>query len=384
MLASLFTVSIAGIALTYFGYPALITAWAFLARKPVLRAACTPQVVILVVAYNEAARIAAKIGTCLEQHYPVERLRVLVVSDGSSDETVEVIRGLNDPRIQVLGFATRRGKAACLNDAMESCDDEVVVFSDARQLLHHDAVRQLVANFADDDVGAVSGELSFLDPAGGGFSQGVDAYWRYEKFIRQQESLAGSVVGVTGALYALRRSLWQPIPPHTILDDVMIPMNVVMQGKRVLFEKGALAWDRPSTSANQERLRKVRTLAGNFQLLALRPEFLLPWRNPLFLQFLGHKVLRLLVPAFMALALASNIALAFDSKAWAIALIAQLLCYAIAVAGALVPALCRWLPVKMLTTFALLNVFVVLGLIDFVFDRNAHLWRSHDKPVNSS
>ncbi|HSS06125.1 MAG TPA: glycosyltransferase family 2 protein, partial [Rhodanobacteraceae bacterium] len=209
------------------------------------------------------------------------------------------------------------------------------------------------------------------------FGEGMDAYWRYEKFIREKEGVVASTVGVSGALYALRRALWQPIPPETILDDVMIPMNVVVQGKRVLFDGRAIAWDRPSRTPARERVRKVRTLAGNFQLVALRPELLLPWRNPILFQFVCHKLLRLLVPLAMLAALASNALLAMRGEIWSILLIAQLAGYALAIAGLAAPALCRWLPVKLLATFVSLNAFVVMGFVDFLRNREAHLWRTH-------
>ncbi len=377
MVSQIFMLSVALIAFTYFGYPALLAAWSRMAPRSTQRERFTPTVTVVVVGHNEADAIAAKVESCLEQNYPDEKLRLLVVSDGSSDGMVAVVDALDNPRVRVLEFAKRRGKAACLNDALAACNDEFIVFCDVRQPLDRSAVRFLLENFADDTVGAVSGELIMRIDGASEFGAGIDAYWRYEKFIREQESRVGSTVGVTGALYALRRSLWQPIPEQTILDDVLIPMNVVMQGYRVLFDHRAVAWDRPSVSADQERTRKTRTLAGNFQLLDMRPDLLVPWRNPLFFQFVCHKVLRLLVPACMLLALLSNIVLAFRSQNWAILLGLQLACYALAMAGTLLPTVRRWLPTRVLTMFLLLNVFVVLGFIDFLFNKEAHLWRSH-------
>ncbi len=377
MLAALFFTSVGLIAFAYFGYPLLLAIIAWLAPKPVRRAPFTPRVTIVVVGYNEEAAIAAKVRSCLAQHYPRECLRVLIVSDGSTDAMPVVVRDCGDTRVQLLAFEQRRGKAACLNDALAASQDEFVVLSDARQPLDADAVAFLMENFADDAVGAVSGELRFRTEGATGFAEGIDAYWRYEKFIRQKESDIGSAVGVSGALYALRRALWQPIPPQTILDDVMIPMNVAMQDRRVVFDARAVAWDRPSHSAARERVRKVRTLAGNFQLIALRPDFLLPGRNPLFVQLFCHKLLRLIVPLAMALALAANAMLATQGAFWAFVLAAQLGCYGIALAGLVVPSLCRWLPVRLLATFLALNAFVVLGFASFAFDREAHLWRTN-------
>jgi len=377
MPATLFFASAGLIAFAYFGYPLALAIAARLAPKPIRRASFTPAVTIVVVAHNEEANIGAKIRSCLDQRYPPDRLRLLIASDGSTDGMNAIVRNHGDVRLRLLAFDQRRGKAACLNDALAACEEDFVVLSDARQPLDADAVAFLMENFADESVGAVGGELRFRTEAASGFAEGIDAYWRYEKFIRQKESDIGSAVGVSGALYALRRRLWQPIPPQTILDDVLIPMNVAMQRKRVAFDARAVAWDRPSLSPARERVRKVRTLAGNFQLIALRPALLAPGRNPLFAQFVCHKLLRLVVPLAMALALVANAMLARQGPFWSITLAAQLGCYGIAVAGLAVPSLCRRLPIRLLATFLALNVFVVLGFASFAFNRNAHLWRTN-------
>ena len=377
MTTAIFAISLAMIGFAYAGYPLLLALWARIAPKPVARAPFTPPLTVVVIGHNEAAGIAAKIRSCLDQRYPADHLRVLVVSDGSTDGMTSAVRGCAGERVHLLEFDERRGKAACLNDAMAACTDDFLLLTDVRQPLDPGAAAFLLENFADDSVGAAGGELMFRTDDASGFGEGMDAYWRYEKFIREKEGVVASTVGVSGALYALRRALWQPIPPETILDDVMIPMNVVVQGKRVLFDGRAIAWDRPSRTPARERVRKVRTLAGNFQLVALRPELLLPWRNPILLQFVCHKLLRLLVPLAMLAALATNALLAMRGGIWSVLLIAQLAGYALAIAGLAAPALCRWLPVKLLATFVSLNAFVVMGFVDFLRNREAHLWRTH-------
>ena len=161
-----------------------------------------------------------------------------------------------------------------------------------RQRLDTAAVRSLVENFANPEVGAVSGELVFESDDISRFGESIDAYWRYEKFIRRQESRFHSVIGVTGALYSLRRECFQKIPAGTILDDVVIPMNIVMDGRRVVFDKRARAFDRVSVNYRQEKARKIRTAAGNYQMFVNHPLFFVPLRNPLFIQFISHKILR--------------------------------------------------------------------------------------------
>ncbi len=370
--------ALAGLAYTFFGYPALIWLLARLFPRPVLRRACEPRVALIVVAHNEAARIGRKLESCMALDYPRDRLRILVASDGSSDGTAAIVAAYAGRGVDLLAFPARRGKAACLNDAVARCDEEILVFTDARQRLEPRAVRCLAESFADPAVGAASGELVFETEGITEFGEGVDAYWRYEKFIRQQESLFRSTVGVTGALYALRRECFREIPPSTILDDVLIPMNAVMAGRRVVFDSRAIAYDLPARDRLQEKLRKVRTIAGNYQLVAAHPAFLSPLRNPLWFQLVSHKLLRLASPLFMLVALVANLAVAPGSPSCQLLLAAQLACYALPVAGAASPAARRWRVVKLATAFLALNWFAVLGLLEFLRNRNAHLWGSNN------
>ncbi|HET9032652.1 MAG TPA: glycosyltransferase family 2 protein [Dokdonella sp.] len=375
MLATLFFVSVFLIAFTYAGYPALIALLARLRPRGVSRSALDANTTIIMVAYNEEVRIADKIRNCLAQRYPRNLLHLLVVSDGSDDGTNAIVEGFAADGVRLLAFAERRGKAACLNDAVDASSDEILVFCDVRQTLVDNAVANLLENFADENVGAVSGELAFRSEEISDFGEGVDAYWRYEKFIRQKEAEFDSVVGVSGALYAMRRELWQPIPDSTILDDVLIPMHVVAQGRRVVFDQRAIAWDRPSAAAADEERRKVRTLAGNFQLFTHHPGLLVPWRNPLFLQTVCHKLLRLLVPLLMLAALLSNALLARESIGWRMLLLVQLAVYGLAIVATFSTRVRHNRLLRLLAAFFQLNGFVVLGLIEFLSNRDAHRWR---------
>jgi len=371
-----FTVGLALLAYTYLGYPALIWAFAQLFPRTVHRGACQPRVTVIIVAHNEAARIGRKLETCLALDYPKEKLRILVASDGSDDGTNERVASYAARGVALLAFPVRRGKASCLNDAVANCDEEVIVLTDARQRLDAYAVRRLAENFADPSVGAVSGELVFEADGITEFGEGVDAYWRYEKFIRRQESRWHSVVGVTGALYALRRECFRQIPEDTILDDVVIPMNVIMEGRRVIFESRAIAYDLPSDDPRQEKLRKVRTIAGNYQLISSHLPFFVPWRNPIFFQLVSHKLLRLVAPFGMAVVLITNVMLAGRAVPYQGLLAAQLLAYALPGIGCVWPYSRKWKPVKLATAFVLLNWFAVLGLVEFLRNRNVHVWGS--------
>ena len=373
---ALFIASLGVLAYTYAGYPLLMAARAAIWSRPVRRSAIEPTLVIVIVVYNGAAVIRDKLRSCLGQDYPAGRLAVLVVSDGSTDATCSIVEAMADARVELLAFPLRRGKAACLNDAVSRCTQEVIVFTDARQRLESQAVRHLVANFADPEIGAVSGQLILERQGASAFGMTLGAYWSYEKRLRRYESRVHSTVGVTGALYALRRECFREIAADTVLDDVLIPMNVVLQGRRVGYEDLARAYDSPSGTVGEERLRKVRTLAGNFQLLSRRPDLLVPWHNPIALQFVSHKVMRLLSPPALLGALLASALLAPESRWFAGALAAQLAGYACAAVGALSPPANNLRAVRFANAFVTMNCFVVLGLVEFLSNRRMHLWRT--------
>jgi biofilm PGA synthesis N-glycosyltransferase PgaC len=349
-MALTFWLSIAFVAYVYAGYPALLQVWA--TRRARRRPAADtngqtglPGVSIVIAARNEAARLGARLDNLRSLDYPPARRQIIVVSDGSTDGTADVAARYR-PFVELVEVS-HGGKALALNAGVARAKFDIVVFADARQRFAPDALRQLVAPFADPAIGGVTGEL-LLDcesalfanrrdgkrrrkPASTreaperrtsgdrrlGFEStigdGVGLYWRYEKHLRRLESAVGSTLGATGAIYAIRRGLWSPLPDGTILDDVLTPMRVVMSGFRVVFEERAQAFDRAPADAGAESRRKVRTLAGNFQILGLEPRLLAPWRNPVWFQYVSHKICRLLVPYALLAAFFSSLALAQHS-----------------------------------------------------------------------
>lgn len=334
-----FWTAFALVAYVYVGYPLLLAAWSRLACRPVAKGAWEPAVSLVIAARNERDRIAAKLDDCRRLDYPGEKLQLVVSLDGPTDGTEDVVREWSDSAgcpVTVVHSRRHRGKAAALNRAVRAATGEVLVFCDARQRIDARAVRELVANLHDRSVGAVTGELVLLDGAETGpeseASDGVGLYWRYEKGLRAMESRIHSTVGATGALYALRRELFHPIPEKTILDDVVVPMRAVLAGSRTVFEPAARAYDRVCPP-ELEFVRKVRTLVGNFQLVRLMPELLHPRRNPVFLQFVSHKVGRLLVPHLLVVLLVSNLLLLHGF--YLFFLICQGTWYVLAGAGAL-------------------------------------------------
>jgi biofilm PGA synthesis N-glycosyltransferase PgaC len=288
----------------YVGYPLLLALATLFKKERRTLAPYTRTVSIVLAARNEEANIERR----LSEFSDLLRVagvtgEVLVVSDGSTDRTAALARAAGG-NVRVLEIAEGGGKAAALTAGCQSCVSEVLVFADARQRWAPDALQRLLENFADPHIGAVSGDLQL--EAAPGVMAGVGIYWRFEKWLRQMESQIHSQVGVTGAISAVRRPLFRPIPPGTLLDDVYWPLQVAMQGYRVVHDARALAFDRLPEKPQDEFRRKVRTLAGNFQLAARLPASLLPWRNPVWMQWVSHKLLRLVIPwALLGLLLSS-------------------------------------------------------------------------------
>jgi len=335
-----FWTSVLVVVYVYAGYPLLLAAWSAAAGRPVRTREDGdprgwPPVSVVVAAHNEGARLRARVANLLEQRYPGS-LEVIVVSDGSTDATRAALTPF-DARLTFVELP-RVGKPAALNAGVAAASGEIIVFADARQRFAADAVLRLVSNFADPDVGGVTGELvldcEIDDGSGSTIGEGVGLYWRYEKWLRRHESRVRSTLGATGAIYALRRELWTPLPADTLLDDVLAPIRVVLAGRRIVFDERARAFDRAAPDGSAESRRKTRTLAGNYQILWLEPRLLLPVRNPVWLQYLSHKVGRLLVPWALVAALAASAVLAADRWLYFVALILQLGFYGLAALGA--------------------------------------------------
>jgi poly-beta-1,6-N-acetyl-D-glucosamine synthase len=346
-----FWVSVGVVAYVYAGYPLLLALWSAAAGRPVRRSPAdelrpAPAVSVVIAARNEAARLPGRIDNLLAQDYPGP-VEIIVVSDGSTDHPRRALSHLLD-RIQLIELPPR-GKAAALNAGVAAARGDILVFADARQRFAPDAIRQLVSNLDDPGVGGVTGEL-VLDcempsqHTESTIAEGVGLYWRYEKWLRRHESRVYSTLGATGAIYALRRSLWQPLPHSTILDDVLAPMRATLAGTRVVFEERARAFDRVAPHGAAEARRKRRTLAGNYQLLGLEPRLLVPVVNPVWLQYVSHKVGRLLVPWALVLALIASAWLAREHWVYALALIVQLGFYGLAAFGGWMEARQRNLP----------------------------------------
>ena len=364
----LFWFCFALIVYTYLGYAVWLSICVQLRRRPIRKRQITPSISIVIAARNEEANLPRKLENLRLLNYPIEKVQIVVVSDGSTDRTAEILR--EAPGVLPLILEISRGKASALNEAVQLATGEILVFLDARQAVDKDAISELAACFGDPEIGAVSGELLLETPSGAPSPDGLGIYWKIEKMVRKLESASGSVIGVTGAIYAVRRELYTKIPAGTLLDDVFVPMNVARAGKRVVFQPSAIARDRIFDQKGKEFSRKVRTLTGNYQLVRLAP-WLLSFENPLLFRFISHKLLRLFVPLFLVVMLVAS-AVAGGSF-YGVVFWLQALFYALAVTGMLMPSAKRLKPVAVASTFVMLNAAAALALYSFIAGRK-RIW----------
>ncbi len=363
----LFWASFLLVVYTYVGYLALLAVLAKVRRplgaSPVPDAKPTVSVVMAV--RNESSRLKEKLKNFRRMEYPSHLLEFVVVSDGSTDDSAALLQAESAWLKPVL-LADPVGKAEALNQAVKYATGDLLVLCDVRQQIDLQAIALLVRHFGDPRTGAVSGELLLEDAEGKPSGDGLGLYWRIEKAMRRLESATGSVVGVTGALYAVRRSLFPPIPPNTLLDDVYVPMQVARAGYRILFDPEARTRDTVFAEPGKEFRRKVRTLTGNYQLVQTMP-WLLTTRNPLLGRFVSHKMLRLIVPLLLIAMLLASAAVVTPFYRLLFAL--QLVFYGSAFLGQLSPATRSWKPVGIAYTFVLLNVAALVASRNFATGR---------------
>lgn len=359
-----FWVSLTLILYSQIGYPAFLLILPRHRSRRTVEANRQPSVSIIVATRNVAHQLRRKLDNLRNLNYSSELLEIIVISDGSTDDTNALLHEMQ-PSINSIILDQPRGKAVALNEGVRRATGEILVFFDTRQIVERDALSALCSCFADPQVGAVSGEL-LLEDAEGNARQGLGLYWQIEKLVRRLESSTGSVVGVTGAIYAMRRELFVELPEGTILDDVLIPMNVARLGKRVIFQPEARARDRIFNEPGKEFARKVRTLTGNYQLLQLAPWLITP-SNPLLFRFVSHKLMRLASPLFLVLLIVS--AACARGAFYKGALVAELLFYGLAALGWLSPPARKFRLVAIAETFTMLNVAAVFALYNFATGR---------------
>ena len=361
------------LAQTYFLYPLWLLLLSRLRpqRQTPVGSGAWPSVSLVVAAHDEAGCIEEKLRNSLALDYPPDRLEVLIGSDGSTDGTDDLIRACSDPRVR-LSAAPRAGKTSVLNRCIPTARGELVLLSDANTRIEPGALKALVRHFEDPEVGAVCGRLQLYNPTRAEYEE--SAYWKYESWLKALEGAQGAVVGANGGLYAIRRELFTPLPPSTIVDDFVIAVRLLDQGYRVLYEPEALAAEETTEDYGREFGRRARIAAGNFQSLGLVPGLLSPLRGFPAFAFWSHKVLRWCAPALMLVALVAN-AVLLDRPAYRFTMAAQIGFYALAMLGSMPvgPSLLRRVA-GVAYYFVTMNLAIVVGFWRFLRSSQAAAW----------
>jgi poly-beta-1,6-N-acetyl-D-glucosamine synthase len=375
VLETLSVCCIALVAYIYVGFPLVLLVLTRGNRRPApleLPEFELPRVSLVVAAYNEDPVIEQKLKNSLRIDYPTDRLQFVFVSDGSTDQTNEILRRYESKQVKVCILPKRKGKVLALHRAFQLCSGEILVFSDANTYYRPDAIRKLVRHFSDPRVGLVTGDVRIL-PSGCTFGEGEGLYYRYERKLQMLESALGSTVAIDGAMYALRRPLLRPASQGGVPDDLVTAMNVGVQGFRMLYDPEAIAEEDPTPSDGQEFQRKIRVVAQGIQAV-ITTQGVPEWRQlGLLWIYISHKVLRWLAPLFLIGAFASSAALAPFSNFWELVAIAQALFYLLAIAAWRLPKLKG----KLFRTpyyFSMVNLAALLGVIRGLRGAQQPIW----------
>jgi cellulose synthase/poly-beta-1,6-N-acetylglucosamine synthase-like glycosyltransferase len=284
-----------------------------------------PTVGIILSAYNEEMCIEERIKNLGNLDYPRDKIRFYVGSDGSADGTNEILEKINDERLVFNAYEVNRGKSSVLNDLVESADAELLVFTDANTFFEKDAVRKLVRHFSEKNVGGVIGELNLVDSQGGKNKDGL--YWVYERFLKYYEAKLGALLGANGAIYAIRKDLFSPLPADTIIDDFTVMLKVSLKNYIVKYDPEAKANEEVAPSPEDEYWRRVRIGSGNYQAFGRCLELLNPKFGFLWMSYISHKVLRWYCPHLLLVTLICSFLASFSDLRYLWLLGAQIVVY---------------------------------------------------------
>jgi cellulose synthase/poly-beta-1,6-N-acetylglucosamine synthase-like glycosyltransferase len=388
VIARFFWLCVGTIVYTYTGYPLLLTLVARFRPKPRPYPAHTPKLTLLIAAYNEQDVIAKKLENSLALDYPREQLQILVAADGSDDRTPQIVREYADRGVELSYSPERRGKMAAINRAMDAARGEIVVFSDANNMYTPNVLRDLAAPFADPKVGVATG-AKLIASGDGALGESEGLYWKYESFIKKQETRLGCCIGVAGEVLAIRRELFTPPPESIINDDFHMTMQIVRQGYNAIYAPSAYSHERISPTAQDEITRRTRIFAGWYQSIFLSRELLTLSRPVVVWQVWSHKFLRPFVALAGAGALLANVlAVVFPPRAtdhpirrlatpvnW-IMLTLQLIFYSMAWVGSRAEHTGALGKILYIPTFLVnSNLAGILGLYRFLTKRQTSLWQ---------
>ncbi len=383
----LFWTAVAVVVYAYAGYPIVVWCAARRRANPVDAAApgagqeaadaVRPFVSLVLAAYKEERYIVQRLHNALTQDYPADRLEIIVGCDGAEDCTGDLVAAFGDDRVRLMQFRQRRGKASVLNDCIPAARGDIVVLSDANTMMQPGAIRRLVRPFDNPAVGGVCGQLVLIDPASGCNADGL--YWKYENFLKGCEARLGALLGANGGIYAIRKSLYAPLPANTIVDDFVIGMRIHARGAQLLYEPAAIAEEETPAGVAAEFHRRARIGAGGFQSLVWLGGLLHPRRGWLAFAFLSHKVLRWICPAFLIAALVSSLALAGEPFYFR-CLAAQVVFYAAALAGSRLGAGNGWRrPLRLPTLFVGVNLALAVGFYRWLKGIHSGTWKRTER-----
>lgn len=360
----------------YVGYPLLLALTGIFARRPKAPLGYFPKISVLIAAYNEEAGIQKKIEETLALDYPADKIEILVLSDCSTDETDEIVKAFADPRVRLMRAPTRKGKTNAQNLGAEIAKGEVLVFSDATTVYHPLALQYLACNYADPQVGAVSGRYQYFDPEGKSpTGLGMIAFWNYENFIKMMQSRIRTISGCCGCIYSVRRSAYTALHPD-VISDLVQPLWTIQKGYRVVFEDRALAYEETTKSSKEEFSMRVRVVARGIRGILSVPDLLNPvkygWVS---FQLISHKVLRWMVPFFLLLLLASN-AVLWNYPWYGVLLALQIAFYGFAVLTLLIPFHRMWKPLGIPLYFCTLNAAALRSILEVLRGRKYVVWET--------
>lgn len=362
---------------SYLIYPILLTLFSYVFRaknQQIVSLINLPNVAIVIAAFNEEKAIKQRVENLLSLDYPKDKITFYIGSDGSTDNTNRILNEFTDSRLHIQLFDVNRGKSAVLNNLVMLVKQPFIVFSDANTHFERDVIKQLISHFENENIGGVCGELNLFNPNNNDNKDSI--YWRYEQFLKEKEGQLDALLGANGAIYAIRRELYTPIPENTIVDDFLIVMNVAKAKYQIIYDKKALAHEEVAPSIAEERKRRIRIGTGNYQAFtrlywALNP--LIGWR---FFSYISHKVLRWFTPHFMIFILISNFFLVGDLF-YNTTLFIQILAYIIAVWGQNINTQKKPIPsiLALLTFFVSMNFALLQGFYHFTCKNVKGTWQ---------
>jgi cellulose synthase/poly-beta-1,6-N-acetylglucosamine synthase-like glycosyltransferase len=377
ILSVCFWVSLVAVAYAYVGYPILVWCLARLFGRSGTPAELPddqlPTVSLLVAAHNEESVIDDRLRNALAMDYPADRLEVVVAADGCIDRTTEIVRRYADRGVRLLEYTRRRGKATALNESLPQLRGEVVMLSDANTFTEPQALRKLVRWFQDPGVGMVCGRLVLIDPEGGSNADGL--YWKYETFLKKCEGRLGALLGANGGIYALRRSVYTPIPPETIVDDFVIPLEARLRtGCALVFEADAVAREETPPHLGAEFHRRARIGAGGFQSLGLLWRLLNPALGGVAFTFVSHKLLRWLGPFFLLTLLVTSFVLR-EQPLYLALFASQLAFYLLSALVSVLPPLRAFRPLRLTSMFTGMNAALLVGFWRWLWGTQKGAWK---------